>query len=429
MTRLSADQIAEYAHQAGFRGEALTIAVAVALAESGGRTDARGDTKITDETFGPSIGLWQIRSQWRDEGTGGQRDEKANRDPATNARHAYQISRHGTYWHPWATYLSGAYRAYLAAAQAAARHASQHPTGDASRPETPQPEAATTRHAGAGQRVVLDEAELTALHTFFGHCADRIRHVRRALADTAEDVEPARVTLTDPGLAALIAQTFAYLDGPGALPKAEERMDWHAQFAARVRTLVERADGADDVWSRPEMTHYRRAHSGSHDLAERLVLDAVRAGQVRRSRGQLTDHLAPSGDAQHRLPAVDVTGLRNGHVPATRLASVGYGERLLRPVARQYLRMAAAARTAGVPLPLNDGYRTYAEQADLYRRYRNGTGNLAAPPGQSNHGLGLSVDINTGNPHVVPWLRRHATTYGFVNDVPSEPWHWTYRHH
>src|SRR5262249_6396062 len=62
MTRLSADQVAEYAHQAGFRGEALTIAVAVALAESGGRTAIRGDTKITDETLRPSIRLSPIRS-------------------------------------------------------------------------------------------------------------------------------------------------------------------------------------------------------------------------------------------------------------------------------------------------------------------------------------------------------------------------------
>src|SRR5262249_57185692 len=131
--------------------------------------------------------------------------------------------------------------------------------------------------------------------------------------------EPARAALTDPGLAALITQTFAYLDGPGALPKAEERMDWHAQFAARVRTLVERADGADDVWSRPEMTRYRRTHSPSHDLAHRLVLDVVRAGQVRRPRGQPTDHLAPSARPHPPPPPPDFTRPRTRHPPRARL--------------------------------------------------------------------------------------------------------------
>ena len=76
---------------------------------------------------------------------------------------------------------------------------------------------------------------------------------------------------------------------------------------------------------------------------------------------------------------------------------------------------------------MNSGYRTYAEQAALYEAYRNGTGNLAAPPGRSTHGLGLSADINVPDARTLAWLRRHADEYGFVNDVPSEPWHWTYR--
>src|SRR5690606_15302901 len=61
----------------------------------------------------------------------------------------------------------------------------------------------------------------------------------------------------------------------------------------------------------------------------------------------------------------------------------------------------------------------------------------AAPPGYSTHECGLSVDINrapgddpkTKEPDspVDLWLRKHAASYGFVNDVKSEPWHWTYK--
>lgn len=68
-----------------------------------------------------------------------------------------------------------------------------------------------------------------------------------------------------------------------------------------------------------------------------------------------------------------------------------------------------------------------AGQAALYRAYLNGTGNLAAPPGHSTHGLGLSADIQVTDPATLRWLRAHATTYRFVNDAPSEAWHWTWR--
>jgi LAS superfamily LD-carboxypeptidase LdcB len=76
---------------------------------------------------------------------------------------------------------------------------------------------------------------------------------------------------------------------------------------------------------------------------------------------------------------------------------------------------------------VNSGYRTYAEQAALYQAYRSGTGNLAAAPGHSTHGLGLSADIQVTDPATLRWLRANAGSYGFVNDVPSEAWHWTWR--
>jgi hypothetical protein len=31
------------------------------------------------------------------------------------------------------------------------------------------------------------------------------------------------------------------------------------------------------------------------------------------------------------------------------------------------------------------------------------------------------------NGRVLSWLRAHAHSVGFVNDVPCEQWHWTYR--
>lgn len=94
MAALSAQQIAKYAYDAGFRGEALTIAVAIALAESGGNAGAR-NPKGED-----SRGLWQINVA---------PDVRPNKwgdlyDPAVNARAAFEVSGGGKNFQPWTTY-------------------------------------------------------------------------------------------------------------------------------------------------------------------------------------------------------------------------------------------------------------------------------------------------------------------------------------
>jgi lysozyme-like protein/D-alanyl-D-alanine carboxypeptidase-like protein len=397
VSTLSATRIAEYAHDAGFRGTALTTAVAVALAESGGKPKARGDTTITDGTWGPSIGLWQIRSLHEDRGTGGVRDAEANLDPATNARHAWSISDHGTNWQPWSAYTNGSYRAHLDTARAAAAKAEHNRGGG------PQ------RHGGshsASDRIVLDLHELRDLERFFDHGADRVRHVRRTIADVERDIEPARAALAEPALAVLITQTFAYLQSSlSTLAKAEERMDWHARFAGRVRKLAERADGDDGKWGRADALRFATS-MGRADRAERAVLEALVVGTVVRRRAGLAAHLVHKGHAGQSGPVpVNTSNLRNGHVSAGKLSSVGDGEKLLGPAARQFNRMDAAAQTTGIDLHVNSGYRGYAEQAQLYTDYRNGTGNLAAPPGHSTHGLGLSTDINVTSAKTLSWLR------------------------
>lgn len=112
MAKLSPAQIAEYAHDAGFRGQDLTVAVAVALAESGGDTKAHNPVPPDN-----SYGLWQINMigslgpARRD-----QFDLDGNRelfDPQENAKAAWAISGHGDSFQPWTTYTSGAYKKYL----------------------------------------------------------------------------------------------------------------------------------------------------------------------------------------------------------------------------------------------------------------------------------------------------------------------------
>lgn len=116
---LTAKQVAQYAKQAGFTGSALVTAVAIAQAESSFSTSALGDTTLEDSTWGPSVGLWQIRSLWSEAHTGGTRDQYANTAPLHNAQSAFIISNHGTGFSAWTTYINGAYLQYMSGARTA----------------------------------------------------------------------------------------------------------------------------------------------------------------------------------------------------------------------------------------------------------------------------------------------------------------------
>ncbi|WP_121192616.1 transglycosylase SLT domain-containing protein [Motilibacter peucedani] len=137
---LGAYEIALTAQKAGFKGDALVVAVAVAEAESSGRTDATGpvvpDIPANDwiGAVRSAMGLWQIMpaaaqsgaaytgsayDRVLDQSVSGVRDSRLLFDPDFNARSAYAISKGGTNWKPWSTYTSGAYLTHMADARAA----------------------------------------------------------------------------------------------------------------------------------------------------------------------------------------------------------------------------------------------------------------------------------------------------------------------
>jgi len=112
VSKLSPEQIAQAAHEAGFRGHDLTTAVAVAMAESGGNPHAHNPVPPDN-----SYGLWQINM------IGGLGPDRRHQfhldsnselyDPETNAKAAFAISGKGDSFQPWTTYTSGAYKKYL----------------------------------------------------------------------------------------------------------------------------------------------------------------------------------------------------------------------------------------------------------------------------------------------------------------------------
>lgn len=113
MAKLTMEQIAGYAKQAGFPDSEIATAVAVAMAESGGDTTAynQNSNRSTD------YGLWQINTVHGPLLT--QYGDKF--DPLANAKMALTVwQRAGNKWTPWVVYKSGVYRIHLLEAQRAA---------------------------------------------------------------------------------------------------------------------------------------------------------------------------------------------------------------------------------------------------------------------------------------------------------------------
>lgn len=78
------------------------------MAESGGKADI--DNAGTNRDGSVDYGLMQINSIHADM-VGG--NLEALRDPATNIKIAYSLSRQGTDWTAWSAYNNGKYLKYL----------------------------------------------------------------------------------------------------------------------------------------------------------------------------------------------------------------------------------------------------------------------------------------------------------------------------
>jgi cell wall-associated NlpC family hydrolase len=100
--------------QAGFSGQSLNTAYAIAMAESGGNAGAyNGNASTGDKSYG----LFQINM------LGAMGPERLKQyglssnddllDAVRNAQVAYKMSKGGTDWSPWSTYKRGDYKKYL----------------------------------------------------------------------------------------------------------------------------------------------------------------------------------------------------------------------------------------------------------------------------------------------------------------------------
>lgn len=152
------DDVAIYAHAAGFTGYdrtgALVTAVAVAMAETGGTLDANAHClDCVPGIHEDSRGLWQINVIAHPDMAG-----MNLYDPATCARAAFTVyTDAGRSFRPWSTYTSGLYLPFVGQAMKAVAEASY--TND-----LPQQDAgsALSNLPGVSQLVTLGDL-LTAI--------------------------------------------------------------------------------------------------------------------------------------------------------------------------------------------------------------------------------------------------------------------------
>jgi LAS superfamily LD-carboxypeptidase LdcB len=123
--------------------------------------------------------------------------------------------------------------------------------------------------------------------------------------------------------------------------------------------------------------------------------------------------------------ARNATGYVGGEKTTVKVTDIN-GKDVEVRTAKAFRVMAKAARKKGVTLSIRSGFRSYDKQAKLYKKYRRGEGNLAAPPGFSNHESGRALDIYITDHKAFDWLQAHGAQYGFHRTVPGEAWHWEY---
>lgn len=155
------------------------------------------------------------------------------------------------------------------------------------------------------------------------------------------------------------------------------------------------------------------------------------------------------------LPQV-VRSYGNGRIPRELLQPCGIRSFLMvEPAARACRAMVTAAAADGVRLDATGTYRSYDQQVALFtsrysktalsgrptktwnrvRYWQMPNTAMAATPGTSNHGLGITGDLAQRSASgalepvgtaTLTWLAAHGPAFGFWNSVRSEAWHWPY---
>lgn len=259
MAQLTPAQVYAIALDAGWTGKDAVIATAVALAESGGRTDAVNKTNANGSR---DYGLWQVNHP------GSTAPTWAWSDPLVNARKAHTIWQRGG-WGRWSTYSSGSYLKTMPKAQrAASGPLATFPSGQSQAVASSTPITSTS----AGCRWSGP----------FGWCMDKpvagLAVTGGALLALAGVAVIAAAVLSQPGLARPVAQAAGVVGAPvGAVREQRARRSRRNSAAAElVQRDRARGEREQRARSRSELAAARR-QVASQRQANRARLAQPRA--------------------------------------------------------------------------------------------------------------------------------------------------------
>ena len=189
-----------------------------------------------------------------------------------------------------------------------------------------------------------------------------------------------------------------------------------AAYLARARAAGLAAARANEV--DPERVRVRVPRRGSFApvRAKATIVAGLREGDGHRRRG------LGRGRSRRALRG------RGGEEGTAMASGGGYGGPLvmrdgegMRPdVGAAYDQMAAAARADGLVLIVVSGFRSDAEQAELFAAHPDPT--WVAPPGQSLHRCATELDLGPSSAY--GWLAANAGRFGFVQRYSWEAWHY-----
>lgn len=324
-------------------------------------------------------------------------------------------------------------RSKLAALQATAKAATSEVT-------TIDARFATLREqlAGYAAQLYMDPATETAMTalTQGSNFAASVQGVQMLSIVNRGRTEVLRVVVVDEEQAQVLRTQAAQAVAAAAVVQKS--------VAAQVAALQAKAGQASTRLTAGEVayqTGLERAAVQRIAAAKAAHNEAARALAVRQAAALEADEAdisvpaAQCGAASDGpFPAGPWGGYADGFIPSSQLCAIADGGRLRPDAAAAFNAMSAAyARAFGSGLCVSDSYRSYAQQAAVFRQRPS----LAAVPGTSNHGWGLAVDLGCGVQYSrsaqYRWMAANAGQFGWVHPEwashdPFEPWHWEFGH-
>lgn len=190
-----------------------------------------------------------------------------------------------------------------------------------------------------------------------------------------------------------------------------------ATYLARARTAALSAARANEVDPRRMVLSFPDADSFAPVRAKATIVAGLREGQGQRVEASAVAEAA----APYSPTSGSAMGMATGGGYSGPLIYRD-GEGMRPDVAAAYDQMAAAARSDGIVLIVVSGFRSDAEQAELFAAHPDPT--WVAPPGHSLHRCATELDLGPSSAY--SWLASNAPRFGFVQRYSWEAWHYGY---